>query len=86
MELALTTGLVSVIMGTASGTQNVGIIAAFGIGAYIALAGLWAPRFPALDEPGPHLRSRPGRHQLHRILGRCRRADRQRRVDRRNRP
>jgi aquaporin Z len=41
MELALTTGLVSVILGTASGAQNVGIIAAFGIGAYIALAGLW---------------------------------------------
>jgi aquaporin Z len=41
MELALTTGLVSVILGTASGAQNVGVIAAFGVGAYIALAGLW---------------------------------------------
>jgi aquaporin Z len=42
MELILTMGLVSVILGTASGAQNVGIIGAFGIGGYIALAGLWA--------------------------------------------
>src|ERR1700730_15987442 len=41
MELILTTGLVSVILGTASGAQNVGIIGAFGVAAYIALAGLW---------------------------------------------
>ena len=41
MELILTAGLVSVILGTASGAQNVGIIGAFGVGAYIALAGLW---------------------------------------------
>jgi aquaporin Z len=41
MELILTTGLVSVILGTASGAQNVGVIGAFGVGAYIALAGLW---------------------------------------------
>ena len=42
MEVILTMGLVSVILGTASGTQNVGIIGAFGVGGYIALAGLWA--------------------------------------------
>jgi aquaporin Z len=41
MEVLLTTGLVSVILGTASGAQNVGIIGAFGVGSYIALAGLW---------------------------------------------
>ena len=41
MELVLTFGLVSVILGTASGAQNLGIIGAFGVGAYIALAGLW---------------------------------------------
>jgi aquaporin Z len=41
MELILTMGLVSVILGTASGAQNVGVIGALGIGAYIALAGLW---------------------------------------------
>jgi aquaporin Z len=42
MELILTMGLVSVILGTASGAQNIGIIGAFGVGGYIALAGLWA--------------------------------------------
>jgi aquaporin Z len=41
MELILTIGLVSVILGTASGAQNVGVIGAFGVGGYIALAGLW---------------------------------------------
>jgi aquaporin Z len=41
MEAVLTLGLVSVILGTASGAQNIGIIGAFGVGAYIALAGLW---------------------------------------------
>jgi aquaporin Z len=41
MELILTLGLVSVILGTASGAQNVGIIGAIGVGGYIALAGLW---------------------------------------------
>ena len=41
MELLLTVGLVSIILGTASGAQNVGIVGAFGVGAYIALAGLW---------------------------------------------
>ena len=29
------------ILGTASGSQNIGIIGAFGVGGYIALAGLW---------------------------------------------
>jgi aquaporin Z len=41
METLLTFGLVSVILGTASGAQNLGIIGAIGVGAYIALAGLW---------------------------------------------
>jgi aquaporin Z len=41
MELVLTTGLVSVILGTASGAQNIGIIGALAVGGYIALAGLW---------------------------------------------
>lgn len=41
MELILTVGLVSVILGTASGAQNVGILGALGVGGYIALAGLW---------------------------------------------
>jgi aquaporin Z len=42
MEVVLTFGLVSVILGTASGAQNLGVIGAFGVGSYIALAGLWA--------------------------------------------
>jgi len=40
-ELVLTAGLVSTILGTASGAQNLGPIAALGVGSYIALAGLW---------------------------------------------
>jgi aquaporin Z len=40
-EAVLTTGLVSVILGTASGAQQVGSFAALGVGSYIALAGLW---------------------------------------------
>ena len=42
MEIALTAGLLSVILGTASAAQNVGAIGALGVGGYIALAGLWA--------------------------------------------
>jgi aquaporin Z len=57
--------LVSVIPGTASGAQNVGIIGiigAFGVGTYIALAGLWgSPIFGASMNPartfGPDLAS-----------------------------
>jgi aquaporin Z len=41
MEAVLTLGLFSVISGTASGAQNVGLFGALGVGAYIALAGLW---------------------------------------------
>jgi len=40
-EMVLTVGLVSVILGTASGAQQVGPLAAIGVGSYIALAGLW---------------------------------------------
>jgi aquaporin Z len=39
MEIGLTAGLLSVILGTASAAQNVG---ALGVGGYIALAGLWS--------------------------------------------
>ncbi len=42
MEFVLTAGLVSTILGTASRAQNLGPISAFGVGAYIILAGLWA--------------------------------------------
>ncbi len=40
-EVVLTVGLVSVILGTASGAQQLGPLAAIGVGSYIALAGLW---------------------------------------------
>jgi len=42
MEILLTTGLVSTILGTASGARNIGSNGALAIGGYIALAGLWA--------------------------------------------
>lgn len=40
-EAMLTAGLVSVILGTASGAQQIGPFAAIGVAGYIALAGLW---------------------------------------------
>ncbi len=42
IELALTVGLVSTILGTASRAQNVGPLSAVGVGGYIVLAGLWS--------------------------------------------
>ena len=42
MEVLLTTGLVTTILGTASGARNIGSNAAIAVGGYIALAGLWA--------------------------------------------
>jgi hypothetical protein len=40
-ETRLTAGLVSVILGTSSGAQNVGQMNAVAVAAYIALASLW---------------------------------------------
>jgi len=42
MEIVLTTGLVSTVLGTASGARNIGSNGALAVGGYIALAGLWA--------------------------------------------
>ncbi|HVB12628.1 MAG TPA: aquaporin [Nitrososphaerales archaeon] len=42
IELVLTLGLVSTILGTSSKSQNVGPLSALAVGGYIALAGLWA--------------------------------------------
>lgn len=42
IELVLTAGLVSTILGTASSAQNVGTFSALGVGGYIVLAGLWS--------------------------------------------
>ena len=53
MEAVLTLGLLSVILGTASGAQNVGVVGALGVGGYIALAGLWgSPISGASMNPG----------------------------------
>jgi aquaporin Z len=42
MEILLTTGLISTILGTSSGARNIGSNGALAVGGYIALAGLWA--------------------------------------------
>lgn len=42
MEILLSTGLVSTILGTASGARNTGTNGAIAVGGYISLAGLWA--------------------------------------------
>jgi len=42
IELLLTAGLLSTILGTASRAQNVGALSALAVGGYIALAGLWS--------------------------------------------
>jgi aquaporin Z len=42
IELVLTLGLVSTILGTASRAQNVGSLSAVAVGGYIVLAGLWS--------------------------------------------
>jgi aquaporin Z len=42
IELGLTVGLVSTILGTASRAQNVGPLSALAVGGYIVLAGLWS--------------------------------------------
>ncbi|MFI6845209.1 aquaporin [Kitasatospora sp. NBC_00085] len=42
LEVLLSLGLMTVILGTSSGARNIGHNAAIAIGGYIALAGLWA--------------------------------------------
>src|SRR5438132_9584553 len=42
MELVLTAGLITVILGTASEGRNVGGLSAVAVGGYVALAGLWS--------------------------------------------
>ncbi len=42
LEAALTMGLVSTILGTASGARNIGTNGAIAVGGYIALAGMWS--------------------------------------------
>ena len=70
MEIVLTATLVSVILGTASAAQNVGAIAALGVGR------LHRPRRPVvgarqrhLDEPRALVRPGAGQWRLHELLG-----------------
>ena len=70
MEALLTLGLVSVILGTASGAQNIGIFGAIGVGAlHRARGSLGEPDLRRLDESGANLRPRPRRARLRRVLG-----------------
>ena len=79
MEIVLTFGLVSVILGTASGAQNLGVIGALGVGAlHRARRAVGQPDLGRVDEPGPHVRARPRRRRLHRLLGVRRRTARRR--------
>ena len=75
METVLTLGLVSVILGTASGAQNLGVFGA--LGGWAATSrwpGCGQPDLGRLDESRPDVRARPGRRRLHRVLGLYRRA------------
>ena len=75
IEIVLTVGLVSVILGTASGARNIGANAALAVGGYIVLAGLWAaPDLGSLHEPGPLAGAGAGRRSLDRLVGVRRRA------------
>ena len=70
MEGVLTFGLVSVILGTASGAQNIGVFGAIGVGAYIALAGLWgSPISGASMNPARTFGPNACRHRFHQLLG-----------------
>ena len=55
MELVLTVGLVSTVLGTASGAQNVGALGAVGVGSFPSVS----PGFCAAQAVGPSGQSRP---------------------------
>lgn len=74
METVLTPGLVSVVLGTASGAQNLGTVGAFGVGASITLAGLWGSRISGVSmNPartfGPDLVGRDFSHHWRYVAG-----------------
>ena len=69
MEIVLTGGLVSVILGTASAAQNVGTIGALGVGGYIALAGTVGGSGDRIDESGAVVRAGARGGRLDRVLG-----------------
>ena len=75
MEPVLTLGLVSVILGTASGAQNIGVFGAIGVGALHRARGpVGQPDLRRLHESRSNLRPGPRRGELHRLLGLCGRA------------
>ena len=60
MELVLTSGLVSVILGTASGAQNLGVIGALGgsaVTSHWPAEGAARSRGPRWTRPGPSVRT-----------------------------
>jgi aquaporin Z len=67
MEALLTMVLVSVILGTASGAQNVGLFGAFGVG-------VGQPHLRHVDESGTNVRAGSRQRKFQRLLGVCRRA------------
>ena len=74
MEVLLTTGLVSTILGTASGARNIGSNGALAVGGYIALAGLSGRSDERrLDEPRAFVPPRPDPRQPEHGLDLCRR-------------
>ena len=69
-ELLLTLGLVSTILGTASGAQNVGLFGALAVGGYIILAGFWSSLIQRrIDEPGQVVRPGCCQRRLLELLG-----------------
>ena len=78
-EFILTLGLVSTILGTASGAQNIGVFGALAVGGYIILAGFWSsPISGASMNPCALVRARSGERRLLALLGLHRRAARRR--------
>lgn len=75
VEMLLTFALVSVILGTASGAQSVGVFAAIAVGGYIVLAGLWATPVGGIHEPRAHARAQSRRRRPGALLGLPHRSD-----------
>ena len=78
-EAVLTLGLVSVILGTASGARNIGINGAIAVGAYIGLVSVWgAPVTGASMNPARSLAPDAGRRRPDQLLDLPRRPDHRR--------
>jgi hypothetical protein len=80
MEALPTFGLVSTILGTASGAQSVGPLSAIAVGGHTSLAGLWSspatPRTPdpsGVEVPPPNGTKVPGERRAPNVSLGCRR-------------